>query len=107
MHLRGPLALLLCNLAPKVYKPYLQTDKNGQPILYVCTLNALYRTMKAAHLYYQHFVRDIKFKGFQLNPYHPCIANKIVDNTSLTLVWHMDNIKISYMKESVVTEMIE
>ena len=52
MCLRGPLALLLCNLALKVYKPYLQTDKNGQPMLYVCTLHALYGTMKVALLYY-------------------------------------------------------
>ena len=68
MHLRGPLALLLCNLAPEVYKPYLQTGKNSQPMLYVCTLNALYGTMKVALLYYQHFVRDIKSKVFNSTP---------------------------------------
>ena len=43
--------------------------------------------------------------GFELNPYEPCVANKIINGKQLTLVWHVDNIKASHVKEEVVTRM--
>ena len=41
MQLRGPLATLLVDLAPKVYGPYLKEDKHGHPVLYMHILNAI------------------------------------------------------------------
>ena len=63
--------------------------------------------MKVALLYYCHFIQDIKAKHFILNPYDPCIANKMVDSKQLTLVWHINDIKVSHVKESVITKLIE
>ena len=83
------------------------TDKNGQPVFYIWVLNALYRLMKAALLYYQWFIADIKSIQFELNPYDPCIANKIVNKKQLILLWHMDDIKILHMDEQVVSNIIE
>ena len=37
--------------------------------------NALYGIMRAALLYYQLFVKDIKSIGFEINPYDPCVTN--------------------------------
>ena len=68
---------------------------------------ALYGIMKAMLLYYWHFVADIKSEGFALNPYNPCITNKIVDDSQLTLVWHVNDIKISHLKSSVIDSMIK
>ena len=58
MQLHGPLMTLLVNLAPDIYNPYLMTDKNGQPVLYVQVFNALFGLMNVALLYYQWFVAD-------------------------------------------------
>ena len=44
--------------------------------------------------------------GFVLNPYDYCVANKIVDRHQLTVVWHVDDLKISHQNENVVTRMI-
>ena len=62
--------------------------------------------MKAALLYYQRFVRDLKSIGFELSPYDPCVANKMVRGRQLTIVWHADDLKISHRLPSVVTKMI-
>jgi hypothetical protein len=40
--------------------------------------NALYGIMVASLLYYKKFVKCLKSKGFKLNPYDPCVANKQV-----------------------------
>ena len=93
MQLWGPLATLLVDLAPEIYGPYLTKDKQGHPVLYMCILNAMYGIMRAALLYYQHFVADIHGISFKLNPYDPCVANKLVDGNQLTLIWHIDNIR--------------
>ena len=107
MQLHGPLATLLVDLAPEVYGPYLMTDKNEQLVLYVQVLNALYRLMKAALLYYQWFVANIKSIEFELNPYDACITNKTVNEKQLTLLWHVDDIKISHVDKQVVSNFIE
>ena len=106
MRMRGPLASLMVKIAPNVYGSYIRKNKLGELVLYVHLLNALYGIMKAALLYYRRFVSDIKSIGFELNPYDPCVANKIVRGKQLTLVWHVDDIKISHVKYSVVTRMI-
>ena len=56
-------------------------------------------------LFYIKFVANLKSVGFQLNPYDPCVANKIVDSAQLTVVWHIDNLKVSPVDRGVVTRM--
>ena len=74
-------------------------------MLYVRALNAIYGIMKAALLFYQKFVGDLMTIGFELNPYDPCVANKTIKGKQLTLVWHVDDIKASYVEAEVVTRM--
>ena len=68
-------------------------------------LNALYGIMKAALLFYIGFFENLQSIGFQMNPYDPCVANKIVDGSQLTVVWHVDNLKVSHVDRGVVTRM--
>ena len=44
--------------------------------------------------------------GFEINPYDPCVANKDVDGKFLTLLWHVDDIKLSHEQMQMVTRMI-
>ena len=66
-------------------------------------LNALYGIMKAALLFYIKFVENLKSIRFQLNPYYPCVENNIVDSAQLTVVWHVDDLKVSHIDGGVVT----
>ena len=61
--------------------------------------------MKAALLFYLKFVKNLKSIGFVLNPYYPCVANNIVDSAQLTVVWHLDDLKVSHVDAGVVTIM--
>ena len=68
-------------------------------------LNALYGIIKAALLFYLKFFKNLKSIGFVLNPYDPCVANNIVDGAQLTVVWRVDDLKVSHVDAGVVTRM--
>jgi hypothetical protein len=105
MRLRGKLAELMVKVAPEIYTKYVIVNKKGETVLYVRLLNALYGIMKGALLYYQRFAGDLKSIGFIINPYDPCVANKTVKGNQLTVVWHVDDLKVSHLLEAIVTKM--
>ena len=69
-------------------------------------MNALYRTMVTSLLYYKKFVSSLKRNGFRLNPYNPCVGNKLVDGKVLTICFHVDDCKISHRLSKVVDDTI-
>ena len=62
--------------------------------------------MKSPLIFHLKFVESLTSIGFVLNPYDSCGANKIVDRHQLTVVWHVDDLKISHQNENVVMRMI-
>ena len=34
--------------------------------------------------------------GFKVNPYNPCVANKMMIGSQMTVIWHADDLKISH-----------
>ena len=105
VRLRGKLAELMVATAPEIYKKYVPVNRKGELVLYVEALNALYGIMKAALLWYKKFVKNLKSIGFELNHYDPCVSNKIVDGAQLTVVWHVNDLKVSHVDGGVVTQM--
>ncbi len=98
----SPLVNILVTIAPDVYGPYVTVGKKGEKQLLVQCLTALYGTMVALLLYYKKFVKSLKSKGFKLNPYDPCVANKQVNGEQLTVCFHVDDCKISHLLPKVV-----
>ena len=103
--LRGKLAKLMVATDQELYKKYVSVHRKGKLVLYFEALNALYGIMKAALLFYLKFVNNLKSIGFELNPYDPCVANKIVNGAQLTVVWHVDNLKVSHVDARGFTRM--
>ena len=106
MRLHGKLTKLMVKVAPEIYSKYVSVDSKGELVLYVHLLNALYRIMKAALLYFEHFVCNITAIDFKLNPYDPCVTDKIVHGKQLTIAWHVDDLKVSHKKYQVVSCMV-
>jgi hypothetical protein len=92
MRLDGILAELMVTIAPNIYCKHITTTAKGKPVLYVRLEKALYGMMKSALLFYRKLVADLRSIGFELNPYDPCVANKIIDGHQLTVCWHVDNL---------------
>jgi len=69
-------------------------------------MNALYSSMIALVLFYKKLVTSLKENGFELNPYDPCVANKMVEDKVLIICFHMDDCKISHESNPVVENTI-
>ena len=79
MKLRGPLALTTVKCAPGFGD--ILVWENGQAVLYVRLLKTIYGCHYSALLFYNQLVVDLQSQGFVLNPYDPCVANKMVNGT--------------------------
>ena len=69
-------------------------------------LKALYGTLKAALHFYNKLKATLIKKGFIINPYDVCVANKNINGNQFTCVWHVDDIKLSHKDPNEVTKMI-
>jgi hypothetical protein len=94
----------MCTVNPK-YKSFVVIE-HGKRVLYLQLLKALYGCVRSALLWYELFSGTLKEMGFELNPYDPCIANKLIEGDQCTIAWYVDDNKISHVKESVVTAII-
>ena len=86
MKLRGKIVELLVQLEPTMYRKYVTTGPNREPILYVRLMKALYGLLRSALLFYKKLRADLEKMGFEVNPYDPCVANKMINHkcTSFT-----------------------
>jgi hypothetical protein len=106
IRIRGILVDILVELDPEAYAKYVTTDKKGVKQLLVQCQNALYGTMVASLLYYRKFVKSLTDIGFELNPYDPCVANKIIKGKQMTICFHVDDCKLSHMIPKIMDKMI-
>ena len=57
-------------------------------------------------MFYKNLVGDLDEYGFRINPYEPCVANKMVYGKQITVCWHVEDINISCVDANEVTKMI-
>ena len=107
MVLHGKLAELMVKFAPQIYRKYVTLGARGEPMLYVTLQKALYGCLCSALLFYLKLVADLEGQGFHLNPYDPCVANKVVSGSQMTLTFQVDDIKISHQDSQQVDAIIE
>ena len=96
---------MLISLAPQDYQDFVR-DEGNHKVLYVEMLKALYGMLQSSLLYYKKFRKDLKEIGFKINPYNPCIANRIIQGKQHTVIWHIDNLKSSHMNPEVNNEFL-
>jgi hypothetical protein len=97
------------DIMTKVNKEYsaFVTVENGKKVLYLQLMKALYGCVRSALLWYELFSSTLQKLGFELNPYDPCIANKVFEGSQCTIAWYVDDNKISHVNEAVVTNVIK
>jgi hypothetical protein len=102
----GKIAEMLVRLDPKLYQKYVK-DEHGKAVLYVELLKALYGTLMAALLFWKLLSSKLVLWGFVINPYDWCVANKMIDGKQCTILWHVDDLKISHVDSKVNTNVID
>ena len=88
-----------------MFKQYVCIEK-GRKVLYLQLTKALYGYMQSALLWYDTFKGCLMDMGFTINPYDPCVANKVINNNQCTICWYVDDTKISHHDSRVVDAVI-
>ena len=103
---KGELAEMMVMVDPKLYRPYVIVTSKGEKLLYVRMRKAMYGLLQSVLLFYLRVVKDLKEYGFELNPYDPCMANKLMNGTQMTVTWHMDDLKVSHKSAVELTKLL-
>ena len=70
-------------------------------------LKALYGMILSSMLYYKKFHKDLESIGYKVNPYEPCVVNKIIKGSQHTVAWFVDDLKTSHKLKEVINEFLE
>ena len=81
MKIRGVCVDILCEIDP-IYWDYTVT-KGSQKVLYVHITQDIYGMLVSAMLFSRKLTKALLSYGFELNPYDPCVANKLVNGEQL------------------------
>ena len=106
MKIHGALVDILLEMDYEKYGPFV-TKENGKRILYVAMSKALYGMLDSAILFYRKFRRNLEENGYEVNPYDPCVANKMVNGKQHTVCWHVDDLKASHVETKVNHDFLE
>ena len=107
LRLEGPMVDILVEIDPDTYKPYVYADKRGRKYMYAECLKAIYGTLNAALMFWLKLSGDLERWGFIQNPYDWCVMNKIINGKQCTILWHVDDLKISHVDAEVVTGVLK
>jgi Reverse transcriptase (RNA-dependent DNA polymerase) len=105
MKITGTMVNLLVSLDKCKYNRY-TTSEGNKDVLYVRLNKALYGTLRAALLLWNKLSETLQGWGFAINPYDQCVANKEIDGKQCTIIWHVDDLKISHCNCKVVSGVI-
>ena len=61
-------------------------DKKGTPILYIRLKKELHGLLRSSLLFYRKLRGKLEAYGFKINPYDPCVGNKMVTTETLVPV---------------------
>ena len=104
MKLRDDFVDIMCEVNDK-YTPFIHYE-NGKKVLYLKVLRALYGCIESAMLWYNLFAKSLQTLGFEINPYDKCVANKYINGKQCTIVWYVDDVKVSHAEKTVVDGVI-
>ena len=93
---------MLAKIAPKTYQDGVH-QRHRQAYIYSGRGNIeIYGTLKAALLLGKKLLSSLKKRGYVTNTHNWCVANKDIDVKQCTIVWYVDDLKISHQDPAVV-----
>jgi hypothetical protein len=75
----------MVKLDPSLYRKYVTFSSKGVNMLYVQLNKALYGMTRAALLFYKRLGSNLKNMGLEVNPYDPCVTNKMGNGKQMTV----------------------
>jgi hypothetical protein len=106
MKVTGSLAKYLETIAPDIYGSYITMEKDKE-VIYLLLTRALYGCLKSALQFWKHLSSHLWDRGYMLNPYDSCVANRTIEGSQSTIIWHVDDLKLSHVDINVVKDEVK
>ena len=109
VHVRftGAMVTRLLEIDHDMYKDYVVIER-GEKVMYMELLKALYGTLRAARLFWEKLSKQLIDEwGFTPNKYDDCVVNKTVNGQQMTVVWHVDDLKVSHVDAREVEKFVQ
>ena len=97
----------MVKIDPQMYQKHIITSPKGEPMLYVRLSKALYGLLQSALLFYKKLRTELEDFRFTVNPYDPCVSKNLINDSQMTVTWHVDDLKISHKDSREVTKFIK
>lgn len=98
--------MLLVELDETKWRKHLRKE-DGRSVIYVICKKAIYGTMNAALLAYKKLAKLLKGWNFIMNPYKPCLWNRLVNQKQMSMLFHIDDIFLCHKSPVMVTIFIK
>jgi hypothetical protein len=96
---------MICDIDPN-YSKNIVYGRNGRKYLYAKLTKAVYGTLLGAILFYEKLSKQLVDWGYERNCYDRCTFNKMIDGNQITIQFHVDDLKISHIKQSVIDDVL-
>ena len=94
----------MVKVAPKIYRKCVIMRSKGKLLLYTQIQKVMHGLHCNTLLLYRNLEKDIEAYGSHINPYDPCVANKMINGKHMTVVWHVDDLAMSHVDSYEVTK---
>jgi hypothetical protein len=101
----GAMVSMICDIDSN-YKKNIVYNKNGKKHIYAKLTKAVYGTLLGAILFYEKLSKQLIDWGYKPNCYDRYAFNKMVDGNQITIQFHVDDLKISHLKQSVIDSVL-
>ena len=91
------------NIEPKTLQGICCAIQESKGIICDVT-RTLYIFLHSSLLFCLKLAIDLKHNGFLINPYEPCVSEKIFNKEMITVVCHVDDQKVSHKESFEVTK---
>lgn len=102
LKLKGEFVDIMCRVNNE-HLNNVRYEKN-EKVLYLKVDRAIYGCIESALMWYKMFTEILEEMGFKINPYDKCVANKMINGKQCTIVWYVDDVKISHMDQTVLDD---
>ena len=96
---------IIYKIDPSYNKCVLTSKTTRKKRLYSKLTKAVYGTLLGAILFYQKLIGQLYKWGDKQNLYDPCTFNKTINEQQMTIQFHVDNTKLSYMDQDVLCDL--
>ena len=101
MQIRDQFVDVMWEVKPE-YIIYLRYD-TGKKVLYIKILESINGCIESALLWYKLYSETLEGIEFVINSYDQCVENKMINGKQCTIVWYVDDNKLSHVDPNIVT----